>query len=103
MPGTSLLSSAHRCGRRRRPAPTRTASSGRNLMDLLHVAVGGCGRLLRTAPLLARAQVGRVPVPPVVLAVRPLVLAVVLFSLVEQLRKGCDLRGPCPRRLPLAS
>ena len=70
---------------------TQTASSGRNLMVLLHVAVGGCCCLLRTAPLLTRAQVGRVPVPPVMLSVRPLVLAVMLFRLVEQLCKGCDV------------
>src|SRR5215470_19831592 len=55
---------------------TRTASPGRNLEDLLHVAVGGGRRFLRTAAFLARAQVGRVPVPPVVFGVRLLVVMV---------------------------
>src|SRR4030095_9020739 len=54
-------------------AATRTASSGKNMKDLLHVAVGGCCCLLRTAAALTRAQVGRVPVPPVVLGARRLV------------------------------
>src|SRR5262245_24982426 len=84
-------------------AATRTPSSGRGLKDLLHVAVGGCGCLLRTAAVLTRAQVGRVPVPPVVLSVRLLVVVVVLRRLAEELRKGCDVRGSCSRRLPLAA
>ena len=68
------------CGRHRRRSltqrstysesvATRTASSGKNMKDLLHVTVGG-GGLLRTAAVLTRAQVRRVPVPPVVLGVR---------------------------------
>ena len=36
-------------------AATRTASSGKNMKDLLHVAVGGCYCLLRTAAILTRA------------------------------------------------
>src|SRR5262245_16504594 len=82
-------------------AANRTSSSGRGLKDRLHVAVGGCGCLLRSAAVLTCAQVGRVPVPPVVLSVRLLVLVVVLCRLAEQLRKGCDVRGACSRRLPL--
>src|SRR5687768_15727128 len=76
-------------------AAGRMPSSGKNVEDLLHVAVGGGGRLLRTAPLLAGAQVGRVPVPPVVLGVRPLVVTVVLFRLVEELCKGLDVHSSC--------
>src|SRR5262245_41134888 len=37
----------------------------RNMKDLLHIAVGVCGCLLRSAAVLSRTQVGRVPVPPV--------------------------------------
>jgi len=48
------------------------------MKDLLHVAVGGGGCLLRTAAVLTRAQVRRVPVPPVVLSVRLLVVVVVM-------------------------
>src|SRR5437868_14691534 len=73
------------------------------MKDLLHVAVGGGGCLLQTAAVLTGAQVGRVPVPPVVLGVRPLVVAMVLFRLVEQLCKGCDVHGSCSRQLPLAA
>ena len=72
-------------------------------MDLLHVAVGGGGGLLRTAAVLTRAQVGRVPVPPVMLGVRLLVVAVVLLRLVEELGKGCHVRGSCSRRFPFAA
>ncbi len=72
-------------------------------MDLLHVAVGCCCCLSRTASLLTRAQVGRVPVPPVVLSVRTLVVAVVLLRLVEELCKGCDVHSFCSRHLPLAA
>ena len=73
------------------------------MKDLLHVAVGGGGGLLRTAAVLTRAQVGRVPVPPVVLGVRLLVVVVVLRRLAEELCKGCDVRGSCSRQLPLAA
>src|SRR5262245_12342400 len=77
-------------------AATRMASAGKNLKDLLHIAVGGGGGLLRTAPLLTRAQVGRVPVRPVVLAVRLLEVAVVLLRLAEELCKGCDVHVSFP-------
>jgi hypothetical protein len=53
------------------------------MKDLLHVAIGGSRRLIRTFPVLTRAQVGRIPVPPVVLSVRLLVLAVVLLRLAQ--------------------
>ena len=51
-------------------------------MDLVHVAVGGGGGLLRNAAALTRAQIGRVPVPPVVLGVRLLIVS----DLEEKLR-----------------
>src|SRR4029453_3130713 len=85
-----------------RAAP-RTASSRKNMKGLLHVAVGGGCCLLRTAAVLTRAQVGRVPVPPVVLGVRLLVSVVVLRRLAEELCKGCDVHGSSSRQLPLAS
>src|ERR1044071_1009320 len=84
-------------------AATWTASFGKNLKDLVHVAVGCCCCLLRTAAVLTRAHVGRVPVPPVVLCVRLLVVAVVLFRLVEEFCKGCDIHSSCSRQLPLAT
>ena len=72
-------------------------------MKSLHVAVGGGCRLLRTAAVLTRAQVGRVPVPPVVLGVRLLVAVVVLRRLAEELCKGRHVHGCCSRRLPFAT
>ena len=51
-------------------AAARTASSRKNMKGLLHVAVGCCCCLLRTAAVLTRARVWRVPVPPVVRGVR---------------------------------
>src|SRR5215475_6744720 len=65
-------------------AATRSPSSGRGLKDRLHVAVGSCCCLLRTAAVLTRAQVGRVPVPPVVCSVQLLVVVVVLRRLAQE-------------------
>jgi hypothetical protein len=60
---------------------------------LLHVTVGGGICLLQTAALLTRARIGCVPVPPVVLGGRLLVVVVVLRRLAEELRKSCDVNG----------
>ena len=73
------------------------------MKDLLHSAVGGGGGLLRTAAVLTRAQVGRVPVPPVMLGVRLLEVVVVLRRLMEELCEGCHVPGSFSRRLPLAA
>src|SRR4029453_11203794 len=73
------------------------------LLTSSHVAIGGGGCLFRTAAVLTRAQIGRVPVPPVMRAVRLLVVTVMLFRLAEELCKSCDIHGLCSRRLPLAS
>src|SRR5215831_15553538 len=83
-------------------AATRTASSGKNMKGLLHVAVGGGGGLWPAA-VLTRAQVGRVPVPPVVLGVRPLEVVVALRRLAEEICKGCDVHGWRSRQLPFAA
>ena len=56
-------------------------------MDVVHVTVGQDGRVLGTAPSLKRAQIGRVPIPPVVFGVRFLVVAVVLFRFLQKLSK----------------
>jgi hypothetical protein len=40
------------------------------MKDLLHVAIGSGGRLVRIFAVPARAQVGRVPIPPVIFSVR---------------------------------
>jgi hypothetical protein len=70
-------------------------SSGRNMMDLPHVIVGGVGGLRRTAAVLTRIHVRRIPVPPVMFGVRLLVLVVVLRCLSEELCKGRDVHGSC--------
>ena len=59
----------------------------------LHVTVRGGGCFLRTAAILTRAQVGRVPVPPLMRAVRLLITIVVLGRFVEEICKGCDVHG----------
>lgn len=59
-------------------AATRTASSEKNVNDLLHVAIGGGCCLLWVAAALTRAQIGRVPVPPVMRGVRLLEVVMVL-------------------------
>src|SRR5580700_11828736 len=79
------------------------SSSGENMKGLVHVAVGGGCCLPRAAAVLTRAQVGRVPVPPVVRGVRLLVVAVVLRRLAEKLGQGCDVHGWCARQLPFAA
>src|SRR4029450_8130645 len=70
---------------------------------LLHAAVGGSGGLFRTAAVLTRVQVRRIPVPPVMLRVRLLEAVVVLSCLVEELGEGCHVHGSSSRWLPLAS
>ena len=52
--------------------------------DVLHVAVGSDGSLLGTTAVLTRAQVRRVPVPPVVLGVRLLEVMVMLRRFAEE-------------------
>ena len=85
-------------------AATRAAtSSGKNVKDLLHIAVGGGGGLLRIAAVLTRAQIGRVPVPPVMLGVRLLEVAVVLRRLAEEPCQGCNVHGLWSRQVPLAA
>ena len=73
------------------------------MKNFLHIAVGGGCCLRRTAAVLTRAQVGRIPVPPVMFGVRLLVLAVMLFRLVEDLGKGCNVDGWRSRQLPFAA
>ena len=55
------------------------------MKDFLHVAIGGGGCLVRRAAVLTRVQVGSVPIPPVVLGVRLLVVVVVLGRFAEEL------------------
>src|SRR5262245_46194630 len=86
--------------RKARAIPSLQLSHGRN--GLPHVAVGGGGRLLRTASVLTRAQVGRIPVRPVMLVVRTFVVAVPGLRLAEELCKG-DVHVSRSRRLPLAA
>ena len=72
-------------------------------MDLVHVAIGCGGCLLRTAAVLTRTQVGRVPVPPVMFGVRLLVVVVVLRRFAKELCKGRDVHGFYSLLLPFAA
>ena len=65
------------------------------MKDVLHVAAGGGGCLARAAAVLTGAQIGGVPIPPVMLAVRLLVRTVVLGGFAEELRQCGDVHGPC--------
>src|ERR1700674_3224634 len=71
--------------------------------NVLHVAIGGGGALLGSAAALTRAQVDRIPVPPMMCGVRLLVVSVVLLRLVEEFGKGCDVHGRRTRLLPFAT
>src|SRR5205807_4761265 len=72
-----------------------------NMKDLVHVAIGGGGGVLRRASVLTRAQIGRVPIPPMMLGVRLLVLAMVLLGVVEEVGKGGNI--PAISSFPLAA
>src|SRR6185295_4489758 len=74
-----------------------------DVLDLRHIAFGGRGGLLGRAPALASVHIRRVPIPPVMLGMRLLVLAVMLLRLVEEIGQSCDVRGLCSRQLPFAS
>ena len=69
---------------------------------LFHVAVGGGGSFLRTLAVQARAQVRRVPVPPIVFAVRLLELSVMLLCFVKEFGKFSDVDLSRWRRFPFA-
>src|SRR6185369_8835740 len=66
-----------------------------------HAPVGGGRCFFRIAATLTSAQVGSVPIPPVMLHVRLLEAVVVLCCLVEEFRKHCDVRAW--RSLPFAA
>ena len=74
-----------RCAGVGEPVQRKHAIKDVGHLSLLHVAVGGGRRFLRTTPVLTRAQVGRVPIPPIMRAVRLLILAVVLLRFVKKL------------------
>jgi hypothetical protein len=71
--------------------------------DLLHVAIGGGCCLLWIVAALTRAQIGRVPVPPLMLDVRLLEAAVALCRLTEEPCQGCNVHGLWSRQVPLAA
>src|SRR5258707_1049927 len=85
----------NRCTRSDRAA-SPAKLSGKYMKDLLHVAAGGVGGLFRRAPVLARVQIGGIPVPPVVSGVGLLVWVVVLGRLVQELGQIRDLHGLVP-------
>src|SRR6476646_6748786 len=70
---------------------------------LLHVAVGGSGRFLRTFAVLPGAQVGRVPIPPIVFGVGFLIVAVTLLCFVKEFGKRGNVDLSRWRRLPFAA
>src|SRR5947208_3929457 len=74
-----------------------------DVLDLRHVALGGRGGLLWCAPALASVHVRRVPIPPVMLGVRLLVVVVVLRRCAEKFFKGRDLHGSRSLLLPFAA
>src|SRR5262245_38494515 len=86
-----------------RSAATRTASSRKNVKDLLHVAIGGGCCFLWIAAALTRAQIWRVPVPPMMLGVRLLEVVVVLCRLAEEPCQGRNVHGLWSRQVPLAA
>ena len=61
------------------------------MKDVLHVAVGISGGFLRIAAALTSAQVGRVPVPPVMLGVSLLETVVVLRRLPKEISEACNI------------
>ena len=63
---------------------------GRHLF-LFHVAIGGGGSFLRTFAVETRAQIRRIPLPPIMLSVRILVRAVVLLRFVKEFGKRGDV------------
>jgi hypothetical protein len=77
-------------------SPSATAGSHDDVLDLRHVAVGGGGRLLRGAPLLASVHVRGVPVPPVVRRGDRLERAVVDRGLVQELGQGRYIHSAAP-------
>src|SRR5262245_21320653 len=77
--------------------------SGTNMEDLIHVTIGDDGCVRRTATVLTRAQVGRVPVPPVMFRVCLLEVVVVLRCFAEKLCKGRNVHGSCWLLLPFAA
>ena len=62
-------------------------------MDFIHVAVRGGDCLVRTAAVLTRVQIRRVPIRPLMFAVCFLVLAVVFFGFTEELCKLGNIHG----------
>ena len=64
------------------------------MKDLLHVASGGGGRLVRTYAILTRTQVRRIPIPPVMLGVRLLVLTVVILRFAKEFCTRSEVRRP---------
>src|SRR5215472_11625898 len=68
-------------------------SNGRNAMDFIHVAVRGGSCLVRTATVLTRVQIRRVPIPPVMFAVCLLILPVMFFGFTEELCQLGNIDG----------
>ena len=78
-------------------------SSRKNVKDLFHIAISCCCCLLRIAAALTRAQISRVPVPPLMRGVRLLEVAMVVCRLAEESCQGCNVQRLWSRQVPLAT
>jgi len=63
----------------------------RTANDRINVMACGLFRSVRAAAVLTSSQVKCIPVPPVVLRVRSLIVAVVLLGLVQEFGYACHL------------
>ena len=64
-------------------------------MDLVHVTVSGGDCVRRSAAILTRAQLRRIPIPPVMFRLRLLIVVVMLRRFAEQLCKSRDVHRSC--------
>ena len=73
------------------------------MKDFIHVSIGRGGGLLRSAAVLTRIQIRRVPIPPVMFGMRLFVPAVVLFRFVKELGEFGYVHRFWSLRLPFAA
>src|ERR687897_2502363 len=73
------------------------------MKDLLHIAIGGGGCILLIAAALTCAQIGCIPVPPLMLGMGLLEAAVILCRLAEEPCQGCNVHGLWSRHFPLTA
>src|SRR5215813_10257956 len=74
-----------------------------SISEFLHIETCGGGGFLWRTSMLASVDIGRIPVPPVMLGVRLLVVVVVLSRFAEELCKGGDVHGSRSLLIPFAA